>query len=205
MTAPRDRWRASVGRAASTGRAWLRTKVEQSDTAQAVRRLIAGQVLVPTTALARAVGRIEGVTQSTLLVTEGAFAVDLEVGPRVTRARLEAPSLAFAPRGAKELSFRISPDHASSAPDVGRVVAAIGEAVLASMLSIPTDAWRTAGETPTTRTDATVTVDLRDALAIPSHRHARSRIAALDVLAPRGARVVADGLVLELGLPAFGA
>ena len=170
----------------------------------AMGEIAARRAAIPVRVLHRAGIGIPGVAVSSVRIADGAIVLDFELeGGRLVCAMLRPETPRFAPRGAKELVFSVSPDAAAGEAAVREYVGALGALVARTLWSAtlgPPPATHEAGFTE--REGGTVRIDVR---TIPAVRNALHRGAGaatmMDVVALEGLFVDDDALVLRIGLP----
>ncbi len=172
----------------------------------AARELAARRAPIPVRALHRAAIGVPGVVVSSVRIVDGAITLDFELeGGRLLRAALRPETPRFAPRGAKELVFSVSPEAAAAEPAVREYLGALGALVARTLWSAtlgPPGGDHESGFTE--REGAIVRIDLR---TIPAVRNAIGRGAGagtmMDVIALDGIFVDDEALVLRIGLPSL--
>ncbi len=153
--------------------------------------------------LTRAVARLPGMVAATVSSGRGKLRVDASFDDGKRLAMTLAPAgMAFAPGGAKELSFAVEPEQSALEPRGQEVMAAIATEIARGL-------WRTAlaraprsepGSVVVSREHATLFVDLR---GVPEVRWAlRQRLPAalIEALHPRALEIREGRLVLTLAL-----
>lgn len=170
----------------------------------AMGELAARRAPIPVRALHRAGIGVPGVAVSSVRIVDGAIVLDFELeGGRLLRAALRPETPRFAPRGAKELVFSVSPDSAAGEAAVREYVGALAALVARTLWSAtlgPPPGTHESGFTE--REGGTLRIDVR---TIPVVRNALARGAGagtmMDVVALEGMFVDDDALVLRIGLP----
>lgn len=116
--------------AARSAKAQLRPDLLQREVAQRLQSLVMPRAELSDAALTIAVGGAGGVESATVQLEMGALAVQLrDDRGRDLSVRLVPAECSFAPRGAKEISFRVEPAEQAAAPMVSDVVAALAAAI----------------------------------------------------------------------------
>lgn len=198
-----DRLRSRVQRAAEA----VKDRVEESGLSKvrhAAREIAARRAAIPVRALQKAAIGVPGVVVSGVRLTDGAIVLDFELeGGRLVRAALTPEAPRFAPRGAKELVFTVTPEAAAGEASVreyvGALAALIARTLWSATLGLPPGTHE-AGFTE--RDGASLRIDVR---TIPAVRSALGKGQAagtlMDVVALDGLFVEDDALVLRIGLP----
>jgi hypothetical protein len=174
---------------------------------QALQRVLdesrLGRVVISDASLTVAVARAAHVAEATVSAAQGCLRVDVgnADGQRLAMT-LRPIGFAFAPGGAKELSFAVEPSEAALDPTSGDVVAAIAGEIARNL-------WRPAlmraprsdhGTAMVNRHDGTLIVDLR---SVPEVRWAlRQRLPALmiEALKPRSLEITQGRVTVALTL-----
>lgn len=130
MSKPRDIVRSLVRRAADTAI----EAANRTGNFERVRKTIENVKLrrfpIRASVLTSAVAHLPGVESASVGVSDGAIHVDVAfTRGAFLQARLVPTSVAFAPRGAKEVGFRIEPAEAARTQGVTDVIGAIGGAI----------------------------------------------------------------------------
>lgn len=203
-----DRLRSAVQRAADV------VKERAEDSTLAKIRKVATEIgsrkaRIPLAHLRRILMTVPDVEASSLGIVTGddglsSLGVDLELtsGKRV-RAEIRPAGSQFAPRGAKELSFLVTPLESAAEPAIRELVGALAALVARTLWSASLPPQSSDHESGLIdREGAMLRIDLR---TIPSVRGAIARGPAvatlLDVLTPEAIDVEPDGLVIRIGLP----
>jgi len=166
------------------------------------------RVRIPEATLTRAVAQTPGIDESSVSAKDGALFVDLfsaETG-RAIDVRVEVYVQAFAPRGAKEIGFSITPAEAAQdrqlAEALGYLAGTIAEFLWAPAGVLPSESPSAAfierdGEA-SFRADLRTVPSVRAALARPSSEMF------IEALVPK--RFIADehALAIELSFPGLG-
>jgi hypothetical protein len=205
-----DRLKSALEHAASS----VRVRAQQSGLAKvgaAVRQTLERRARIPTAHVRRAVMSVPGVRAGSVAVIarehDHALAVDLDLeGERRVRGELTIAGVSFAPHGAKELSFRVTPAEASQEPALREVVGALAALVARTIWSAslpPTTGAHEGGLVD--REGDLLRIDLRTLGAVRSAmQRGPSVVAMLSVIAPERIEIVEDGLEVQLGLPPLG-
>lgn len=206
-----DRLRSAVQRAADA----VKERAEDS-TLSKIRKVAteigSRRARIPLPHLRRILMTVPEVEASSLGIVTGedglsSLGVDLELtsGKRV-RAEIRPAGSQFAPRGAKELTFRVTPLESAAEPAIRELVGALAALVARTLWSAslpPASSDHESGLID--REGAMLRIDLR---TIPSVRSAIARGQAvatiLDVITPEAIDVEPDGLVIRIGLPKLG-
>jgi hypothetical protein len=207
-----DRLRSAVQRAAGA------VKERAEDGTLAKIRKVAGEIgsrraRIPLSHLRRILITVPDVEAASLgIVTSedgtSCLGVDLELtSQRRVRAELRFEAAQFAPHGAKELSFRVSPEESAAEPAIRELAGALAALVARTLWSASLPPASSAHESGLIdREGPVLRIDLR---TIPSVRSAIARGPAvatiLDMIVPEGVEFEPEGLVIRIGLPRLGA
>lgn len=169
-----------------------------------VGELAARRAAIPERLLHRISIGVPGVAVSSVSAREGVILLDFELeGGRLLQAALRPETPRFAPRGAKELVFSVSPEAAAGEAAVREYVGALAALVSRTLWSAtlgPPPGGHESGFTE--REGATLRIDVR---TIPAVRTALGRGAGtgtmMDVVALEGLFVEPGALVVRIGLP----
>lgn len=169
----------------------------------AAREIAARRAAIPVRILHRVGIGVPGVAVSSVRIADGAIVLDFELeGGRLVRAALRPETPRFAPRGAKELVFSVTPAEAAAEAAVREYVGALAALVARTLWSAtlgPPPGTHESGFTE--REGGALRIDVR---TIPAVRGAIQKGAAatmMDVIALDGMFVDDDALVLRIGLP----
>ena len=159
-------------------------------------------------ALTQVVAHIPGVRAATVTARHGAVLVDVTYCDGETVAcRFFPESARFAPRGAKELVFRVEPPEALRAPRTREVAGALAGAIAHTLWSVALpkpESEDLSGAIVDRDGDAHVRVDLR---TVPAARRAQSKgptAMILELLELRGVEADEGEVALLVKLPALG-
>lgn len=209
-----DRWdalRSAVERAATSVKERAQETAERSTFAKvrkAVRETMERKARLPLSHLRRLVMNVPGVRAGSVAIVarEGvrALAVDLELEEgKTVRAELVPAGIHFAPRGSKELSFRVTPAEASYEPAIKELVGALAAFIARTLWSAslpPATGPHESGLVD--REGDVLRIDLRTLGAVRSAMARGPAVALLlDVIAPEALEIDDDALVLRIGLP----
>ena len=182
------------------------SSLKNTPLAGALRRMLAqvsvGRVIVSDRQLTRAVAHVPGVAAATVSCTQGRLRIDVsfEQGAPLQMALVPA-GVAFAPGGAKELSFRAEPPESAHDLRSRDVLAALaGEIARGLWRPVLGRAERSDQGAYVTADGAQLSVDLR---SVPEVRWAMSQrvpAAIIEALKPRALAVHAGRLLLSLSL-----
>jgi hypothetical protein len=205
-----DRLKSALEHAASS----LRERAQQSGLAKVgapVRQTLERRARIPLAHLRRAVMSVPGVRAGSvaMVAREGghALALDLDLeDDRRARGELAIAGVSFAPHGAKELSFRVTPAEASGEPALREVVGAVAALVARTIWSASLPPATQAHEGGLVdREGDLLRIDLRTLGAVRSAMQRGPSVAAmLSMIAPERIELVEDGLEVKLALPPLG-
>lgn len=207
MSKPRDLFRSYV-RVATEGTLARLGKIGGMDRLRAgIDDLVRQRLSLKSSALTSAVAHLPGVESASVAASNGALHVDVAFSDgNFLQARLVPVRIRFAPRGAKEVAFRIEPETASRIPRVTDVISAIGGAIAYALWPIARGSEeRNVGGAIVDRDGPDgFTVDLRTAPAIRALEAKGGAALVLEII-ELGDLTIADGtVVLQLKLPQLG-
>lgn len=204
MANPRDLVRSLVRRAAE-GVANGASRIGGLDRVRAgIDDLVRQRISIRASTLTSVVAHLPEVESASVTLSDGAIHIDVafEEGAFL-QARLIPTRIRFAPRGAKEVGFRIEPQERAYGYRVTDVVSAIGGAIAGALWPVARmTAARDLGGAIVDRDGPNgFTVDLRTAPAIRALESRGSAALVLELI-ELGELTVTDGaLVLQLKLP----
>lgn len=208
MSRPRDLLRSMVRVAADRARDATLRVGGLDELRKNLREFVQQRLPVPAAALTSAVAHVEGVESASVSVRADAIHVDVLFDDgRVLDVRLVPTRIRFAPRGAKEVCFRVEPVDRARARGLVDVVSAIAGAIATTLWPIARLGGDRALHGASVERDGpdTLTVDLR---TVPRVREleARGTAALVTEVVELGEILLRDGaIVLQLKLPGVGA
>lgn len=205
-----DRLRSAVARAAAS----VKERAQESPLAKvrkAVKETLERKAKIPLVHLRRVVMGVPGVSAGSVSVLEQGgghtLQIDLELDDgRRAGAELSVAAVSFAPRGPKEIAFRVAPPEAAAEPVIREVVGALGAVIARTLWSASLPPPSQPHETGLIdREGDLLRIDLRTLGAVRSAIQRGPAVAMLlDVIAPEAIDVAEDGLVVRVGLPPLG-
>ncbi len=205
MSSPFDLLKSYVRDAASRAR----DGIERAAPMGALRKRIAEAArqrsAIDERALSRAIAHAKGVEAASVVVRGGAVRIDatFDDGEHLAMSLVPAGAT-FAPRGAKEIRFRVDPADAAKSPHAGDLAAAVAGCVARALWAVVLRSDGDLGQAQVDRDQDLFRIDLR---TIPEVRalgadgpHARI----LDVLAPAAITADEGALHVQLQLPKLG-
>ncbi|MEM9193734.1 MAG: hypothetical protein AAGF12_31455 [Myxococcota bacterium] len=169
---------------------------------QAMREMVDSRAIIDEATIAAEVAYVSSVESVSIRLRDGAlrFEAILDGGDELPLSLFPTGAL-FAPRGAKEIRFRVEPDRAVDRSATSDIAGAVG-ALVARRLWGPFLRDATAGERALVdRRGAELTMDLRTVPSVRKLEQRSKRALMLDVFDLRSLGVENGKLVLSIGLP----
>ena len=204
MSRPKDLFRSLVRSAADEAKKRALNVGGLGKLRESLNELVQQRLHIPASTLTSVVAHLPGVVSASVTVTTAAIAVDVDFDDgRILDARLIPTRIRFAPRGAKEISFRVEPVERSRTPGLIDVISALSGAIATTLwpLARGAEGRDLAGAVVERDGPDAFTVDLR---TVPRVRAMESTGAAALVteVVGLGELLLRDGaLVLQLRLP----
>lgn len=191
--------RAAASRAGSE----LRRVAPLGAVRRALADALAQRAAIGDDTLTAAVAHADGVRAASVTARGGAIQFDVVFADaRQLAAALVPLEPRFAPRGAKELRFRVEPPEAARDPRVAGVAAAVAGAVARALWGVLVAGRDDAGAAIVDREGDELRVDLRTVPAVRRRVESRAPLGAVIDVMGLGALRAEDGrLTLELSLP----
>lgn len=202
-----DVFRSFVRAGADGMRARLRGTTPVAMVRRILRELQAQRILLTESQLTAAVARTPGVRSASVTARRGALQVDLRYEDEATLAFALTPEATrFAPRGAKEVIFRMTPPacvtQANARAAVGSLAGSIAQALWSVVLGTPAPGGLVGAIVDRDGTDH-VRVDLRSVPAVRTILGRGPAAMVLDLLELERLEVEDGQLVLKLKLPSL--
>lgn len=209
MSKPRDLLRSLVRRAADTAVETANRTGGLDRMRKTLEHVKQRRFPIPANALTSAVAHLPGVESASITASEGALHVDVAyTSGAFLQARLVPTSVRFAPRGAKEISFRIEPEEAARGYRVTDVVGALGGVIALHLWQSAVAASRTersVGGAIVDRDGAdTFVVDLRTTPAAKALEKLGQAGMILEILEISELSVADGALMVHVRLPHLG-
>jgi hypothetical protein len=165
------------------------------------------RVRIPESALTRAVAHASMVEEASVRARDGSLDVDARFrGGREPFVAIVRPEVrAFAPRGAKELSFHLEPAEAATHPLAADVLSCLAGVIayhLWAASGIPVDS-DPSGAFVERDVGASFRVDLRTVPAVRAIMDGQASQLIVEALVPREIAAIDGSLKIELALPTF--
>jgi len=207
MSKPRDLFRSYV-RAATEGTLSRIGKVGGLDKLRAgIGDLVRQRLTLKSSVLTSSLAHLPGVDSASVVASSGALHIDVAFSDGAfLQARLIPTRIRFAPRGAKEIAFRIEPESAARISRVTDVISAIGGSIANTLWPVARggDARSHAGAIVDRDGPDGFTVDLRTAPAIRALESKGGAGLVIEIIELGDLTVGDGGLVLQLKLPQLG-
>ena len=204
MSKPRDLFRSYV-RAATEGTLQRIGKVGGLDRVRAgIADLVRQRLTLKSSAITSAVAHLPGVDSASVSASNGALHVDVAFADGAfLQARLIPTQIRFAPRGAKEIGFRIEPEAAARVSRVTDVISAIGGTIANALWPVSRGGGDRSHAGAIVDRDGPdgFTVDLRTAPTIRALESKGGAALVIEVIELGDLTVGDGGLVLQLKLP----
>lgn len=197
-----DTLRSLLHRAAKAGRGRLARLGPVAGARHALEELKQRRATIPEAALSRAVAHAPGVKASTVAVIDGAIRADVtfEDGESLAMA-LMPETVRFAPRGAKEVIFRVEPPERVGDGRVRDVVGALAAAIARALWGPVLGPRRRDEQALVEREGARLRADLRTVPSVRAALEGSPLAVALEVLTIESFTVEDRALRLKVGLP----
>ena len=204
MSKPRDLFRSYV-RVATEGTLKRVGQVAGMDKLRAgLGDLVKRRMTLRASSLTSSLAHLPGVESASVAASNGALHVDVAFADgQFLQARIIPTRIRFAPRGAKEIAFRIEPEAAARVQRVTDVISAIGGSVANALWPIGRsfDTKSHAGAIVDRDGPDGFTVDLRTAPGIRALESKGGAALVIEVIELAELTVVDGGLQLQLKLP----
>lgn len=209
MASPRDLVRSFV-RAATEGVVKNASRIGGLDRIRSgIDDLTKQRISLRASTLTSVVAHLPGVSSASVTVSDGAIHIDVAFDDdgAFLQARLVPTRIRFAPRGAKEIGFRIEPRERAFSPRITDVVSAIGGAIAGALwpVGLGGPARDLGGAIVDRDGPDGFTVDLRTAPAIRALESRGGAGLVLEIIELGELTAVDGALVLQLKLPQLGA
>lgn len=204
MASPRDLVRSLV-RAATEGAVKNVSRIGGLDRVRAgIDDLVRQRIAIKAGALTTVLAHLDGVDSASVTISDGAMHIDVAFTEGAfLQARLIPTNIRFAPRGAKEVGFRVEPREQAHAHRVTDVISAIGGAIASALWPVARiiESRDMGGAIVDRDGPDAFTVDLRTAPAIRALEQRGGAALVLEIIELGGLTATDGCLVLQLRLP----